>query len=359
MSCLSAIRLSHTLWFDAAESAGRINWTSGDAPLALACRRLTPADIMFGGAPINGVSEAEAIATVHACLKAGIRHFDSAPLYGTSEDKLGAALRSANVASCGAEVTFEGDTGMRVGGEAVYIYTKTGRLIRERVSDAGPHGLAWRPAGSSHQWPRENRMVTDDFSANGAFLSHTESLQRLGGSLRIDTLRIHDADTVGGLGATQATGALDQALLPQGMLAGLVALKHDGAIKNVSLGMNAHRQHRTVAHGESSWTAEVITDFIAAADPGTFDSALLAYGALQLLLAFHRTASLTVNCFSGHSNEWNVCADGLGQVGICCARMRRRFCRPVMTKALRCIWREFSGAASTYSIANIVCHYRH
>ena len=99
--------------------------------------------------------------------------------------------------------------------------------------------------------------------------------------MQIDTLRIHDADTVGGSGVTQATGALDQALLPEGMLAGLAALRHDGVIRNVSLGMNAHRQHRTVEHGPSSWTPEVITDFIDAAPDGTFDSALLAYGALS------------------------------------------------------------------------------
>ena len=64
--------------------------------------------------------------------------------------------------------------------------------------------LGWRPAGShadgEQQWPpgpgREGRTITDDFSANGAFLSHGESRQRLGEGLSIDTLRIHDADTV-------------------------------------------------------------------------------------------------------------------------------------------------------------------
>ena len=50
---------------------------------------------MFGGAPISTVPDAEATATVHACLAAGIRHYDSAPLYGDSEDKLGRALLAA------------------------------------------------------------------------------------------------------------------------------------------------------------------------------------------------------------------------------------------------------------------------
>lgn len=298
--------------------------------LALAPRQLEPSDLMFGGAPISGVPEAEATATVHACLRAGIRHYDTAPLYGDSEDKLGAALRSATLDSCGAEVTFAGSTGMEVGGDPIYIYTKTGRLVREWVN--AESGLGWRPAGlgadGAEQWPAVGgrRIVTDDFSANGAFLSHSESRQRLGGDLRVDTLRIHDADTVGGLGATQATGALDQALLPEGMLAGMTALKQDGtshshsdqtsskqfwftvmtfkttavsmagfgqqseteqtlpldgwagSIANVSLGMNAHRQHRTVAQGPASWTPAVINDFVEAAPKGTFSSALLAYG---------------------------------------------------------------------------------
>jgi hypothetical protein len=51
-----------------------------------------------------------------------------------------------------------------------------------------------------------------------------------------------------------------------------------GAIANVSLGMNAHRQHRTVAQGPASWTPAVINDFVEAAPEGTFSSALLAYG---------------------------------------------------------------------------------
>jgi len=116
------------------------------------------------------------------------------------------------------------------------------------------------------------RSVTDDYSANGAFLSYFESRQRLGLGLAIDTLRIHDADTNGGPGTAQATGSLDQALLPEGMLAGLVALRDDGEIAHVSLGMNC------VNLKGGDWNASVITDFILAAPPGTFDSALLAYG---------------------------------------------------------------------------------
>ena len=275
----SAARLSnltaHLLSGDATTAARATPTAGTPVALRLTARQITAVDIMFGGAPISGVPDAEATATVHACLRAGIRHYDSAPLYGTSEDKLGAALRSATPESVGAAVSFSGSTGLEVGGEPVFIYTKTGRLVRERT---GGDSLGWRPAGSgatgAQQWPISGeapRTITDDFSANGAFLSHGESLQRLAGDLKIDTLRIHDADTVGGPGATQATGALDQALLPQGMLAGLTALKQAGQITHVSLGMNAHLQHRTIVHGDASWKPAVITDFIRAAPPGTFD----------------------------------------------------------------------------------------
>ena len=55
----------------------------------------------------------------------------------------------------------------------------------------------------------------------------------------------------------------------------LRALRKDGQIQKVSLGMNSHRQHN--APHRDAWTPEVITDFIEAAPPCTFDSALLAY----------------------------------------------------------------------------------
>ena len=88
---------------------------------------------------------------------------------------------------------------MSVGGTVVRLYTKTGRLVRHRTAGGGGDGLQWRPATNSTEWPRQGleRAVTDDFSANGAFLSFSESRQRLGTDLAIDTLRIHDADTVG------------------------------------------------------------------------------------------------------------------------------------------------------------------
>ena len=125
---------------------------------------------------------------------------------GTSETKLGRALLSASAATVGAEVEFttgpRQQPGMSVGGEAVKLYTKTGRLIRRQVSDAPEGELQWRPAGPGpeagpqlgltlgQQWPATDGVVTDDYTANGAFLSYSESRQRLGPGLAIHTLVI-------------------------------------------------------------------------------------------------------------------------------------------------------------------------
>eukprot|EP01051_Picozoa_sp_SAG22_P032119 SAG22_NODE_13380_length_409_cov_0.635484_1_plen_105_part_10 len=64
-------------------------------------RRLTTKDLMFGGAPIGGGTDLDAAATVQACLRAGIRDYDTAPLYSDSEDKLGMSLRNASAESAG------------------------------------------------------------------------------------------------------------------------------------------------------------------------------------------------------------------------------------------------------------------
>ena len=64
--------------------------------------------------------------------------------------------------------------------------------------------------------------------------------------------------------------------------------------------MNAHRQHVAPHRPSGRWDTAVITDFIAAAPPGTFDSALLAYGwnllsqdAAEVRIAKGDTAILT------------------------------------------------------------------
>lgn len=190
-----------------------------------------------------------------------------------AEDKLGRALMTATSGTCGGAVVEHLSDRILVNGTEVHVITKTGRLIRRRTDDT----LGWRPLSSGGIVPKGERTIADDFSANGAFVSYAESMERLGVPA-IDTLRMHDADSCGGPGAVFFSGAIDQALDPQGMLAGLRALRDDGAIKRISLGMNAHRGHRDSLEGKGTWSPSVITDLIDAAPTDTIDTVLLAYG---------------------------------------------------------------------------------
>ena len=88
-------------------------------------------------------------AIVHACLRAGIRDFDSAPLYGQgeSEQKLGKALLAATEDTAGGPVNFTAGRGgltMTVGGERVAI-----RVVRQ-LGQGGSH-LA-EGAGEDRVW---------------------------------------------------------------------------------------------------------------------------------------------------------------------------------------------------------------
>jgi len=169
--------------------------SSGGAELALSPgRTITTEDIIHGAqfaAPgdVFGyrTNQDVASATVHAVLRAGIRDFDTAPLYTDSEDKLGHALLTASPSNTGQSVVYLRDR-MIVGGKEVRIYTKTGRLVRRRIKDAPEGDLGWRPAevvkvteDGAHgprrvgpvtvektlPIPKNQRGIADDFSANG------------------------------------------------------------------------------------------------------------------------------------------------------------------------------------------------
>lgn len=124
----------------------------------------------FGGAPLGGlfgdVTDDDAAATVAQSWAAGIRYFDTAPLYGYgfAERRLGELLRG------------------RPRDEYV-LSTKVGRLVRpvpERVpGDVFPGA----PPG----------MALFDYGRDAVLRSIEESLARLGID-RIDLLYIHDPD---------------------------------------------------------------------------------------------------------------------------------------------------------------------
>ena len=72
-----------------------------------------PADIIFGCGPIvtdrSGPIELTQVdAAVHAALEAGVVHFDTAPLYGDSEDRLGHALAASPLGSSAVVMTKAG-----------------------------------------------------------------------------------------------------------------------------------------------------------------------------------------------------------------------------------------------------------
>jgi D-threo-aldose 1-dehydrogenase len=127
--------------------------------------------IGFGGAPLGNlftpIPEPDAIRAVTAAYEAGIRYFDTAPLYGRgrSEHRIGAALRSRPR-------------------DSFRISTKVGRLLRPTTGR-----------------PKEDAAYTDvpafdveyDYSEDGALRSLEASLERLGMD-RVDTLFIHDID---------------------------------------------------------------------------------------------------------------------------------------------------------------------
>jgi D-threo-aldose 1-dehydrogenase len=153
----------------------------------------------MGTAPLAtvfwGNDEATALATVEAALAAGIRWFDTAPLYGLgeSEVRLGRALADVDP-SVAAEV---------------HVATKVGRLL------AGP-GAA---TGDGE------RTIADDVSRDGTRRSLDGSLQRLGRSF-VDVAHVHDPDD-----------HVDDAL--RTCIPALRDLQAEGVVGAVSVGTNS------------------------------------------------------------------------------------------------------------------------
>ncbi len=175
----------------------------------------------LGTAPLAGlfeaVDEAQGMAVIERAWEAGIRFFDTAPLYGhgLAEIRLGKVLRQKPR-------------------DEFTLASKVGRLLR---ADAPPEpGQAFRGV------PPVN--PTFDFSYDGVMRSFEESLERLRLD-RIDILHIHDPDDYFDAAISGAYRALDR-------------LRADGVIGAVGAGMNQ---------------AEMLTRF---AREGDFDCFLLA-----------------------------------------------------------------------------------
>ena len=167
----------------------------------------------FGGAPLGNLfealSDATTWATVRACYDAGIRYFDTAPLYGygLGEHRIGEALRGR-----------ERDT--------FVLSTKVGRLLKPgdpKTLDHGPFKDAL-PFAEVY-----------DYSYDGVMRSVEDSLQRLG-MHRIDILLAHDLDVW-----THGSEAVRQQLVTEFMAGGYKAmaeLREQRVVRAIGAGLN-------------------------------------------------------------------------------------------------------------------------
>jgi len=167
----------------------------------LGTTQLQVTQLGLGTAPLGGLFEAvaddEAHRVVEAAWNAGIRFFDTAPLYGhgLAELRLGAVLSSKPR-------------------DEFVLATKVGRLLRA--------GAPPEPGQAYKGVPPVNPVF--DYSYDGVMRSVEESLIRLGLD-RIDVLHIHDPDDHFEEALTGAYRALDR-------------LRAEGSIRAVGAGMN-------------------------------------------------------------------------------------------------------------------------
>lgn len=155
----------------------------------------------LGTAPLGGlfeaVTEEQALGAIDAAWNAGIRYFDTAPLYGfgLSEKRLGRVLQKKPR-------------------DKFVISTKVGRLLRS--GGAPEPGQSWKGT------PQLNPVF--DFSYDATMRSVEESLGRLGLD-RVDILLIHDPDDHHDDALHGAYRALDR-------------LRAEGTVRAIGAGMN-------------------------------------------------------------------------------------------------------------------------
>jgi D-threo-aldose 1-dehydrogenase len=171
-------------------------------------------ELGFGAAPLGNlfraISETEAQAVLDAAWAAGVRYFDTAPLYGfgLSETRINHFLRS------------------KPRGDYV-LSTKVGRLLSAVPPGQGDGAGKWVDVPS-----RKERF---DYSHDGVLRSLEASLERLGLD-RVDLLYVHDLDIF-----THGSEAAKQARLDEFMSGGyraLCRLRDEGVIAGFGAGVN-------------------------------------------------------------------------------------------------------------------------
>ena len=171
-------------------------------------------EIGLGTAPLGNlfraVADAEARAIMDAAWEGGLRHFDTAPLYGfgLAETRLNPFLRGKPR-------------------DAYVLASKVGRLLRVAPSD--------RRDGIGKWFEVPSRQEVYDFSYDGVMRSIEFSLERLGVD-RIDILHAHDLD----LRNQGSREVLDRRLreFAGGGHRALYDLRSQGVIRAIGLGVN-------------------------------------------------------------------------------------------------------------------------
>jgi D-threo-aldose 1-dehydrogenase len=167
--------------------------------------------IGLGGGPLGNLyaplSDAAAEGALAAAWDGGVRHFDTAPLYGSglAEVRLGRFLAYRPR-------------------DAFTLSTKVGRVLEPE-----PAGQ-----GADATFPGRLPFVPRfDYSHDGVMRSFEASLRRLGVD-RVDLLLLHDVDTVTH-GAAQAER---MALAMRSGIRAMQALRESGAVRAIGLGVN-------------------------------------------------------------------------------------------------------------------------
>jgi D-threo-aldose 1-dehydrogenase len=165
----------------------------------------------FGGTGLGNMyvamSERSALDTLSAAYAAGVRYYDTAPLYGhgLSELRLGGGLRM-------------------FADPAVVVSSKVGWRLRPAFGKPTEAGL-FRDVNAFTRF--------NDYSYDGAMRSFEDSLNRLGAD-RIDILMIHDVDHRNQ--GERYPDVFRQAMA--GAYKALLSLREQGVVKAIGCGLN-------------------------------------------------------------------------------------------------------------------------
>ncbi|WP_299484166.1 aldo/keto reductase [uncultured Roseibium sp.] len=175
---------------------------------------VTVTDLGFGTAPLGNlyraISDQDAQEILSSCWDAGVRYFDTAPLYGLglSETRLNPLLRGKDR-------------------DSYVLSTKIGRILKVTAPDERDGFGKWFDVPS--------RREVYDYTYDGALRSIEFSLERLGVD-RIDILFAHDLDLFNH-GTQKALDAkLDEFM--NGGYRALLSLRDQGVIKAFGAGVN-------------------------------------------------------------------------------------------------------------------------